>query len=101
MSWSNNAGFSWIGPTAELDVATFDRLFTANVPAPYFLVAALAPTMAARGGGSIINVGSQSGQIGDPPGARRPARRDRQRRRAKAATPVRRACRPPRNAPAE
>jgi short-subunit dehydrogenase len=22
----NNAGFSWIGPTAELDVATFDRL---------------------------------------------------------------------------
>lgn len=60
----NNAGFSWIGPTAELDVATFDRLFTVNVRAPYFLVAALAPKMAARGGGSIINVGSQSGQIG-------------------------------------
>src|SRR5438874_2014248 len=27
----NNAGFSWFGPTAELDVATFDRLFAANV----------------------------------------------------------------------
>jgi NAD(P)-dependent dehydrogenase (short-subunit alcohol dehydrogenase family) len=36
----NNAGFSWFGPTAELDVATFDRLFAANVRAPYFLVAA-------------------------------------------------------------
>jgi hypothetical protein len=60
----NNAGFSWIGPTAELDLATFDRLFTANVRAPYFLVAALAPKMAARGSGSIINIGSQSGQIG-------------------------------------
>jgi hypothetical protein len=23
----NNAGFSWFGPTADLDVATFDRLF--------------------------------------------------------------------------
>jgi NAD(P)-dependent dehydrogenase (short-subunit alcohol dehydrogenase family) len=60
----NNAGFSWIGPTAELDVVTFDRLYTANVRAPYFLVAALAPKMAARGSGSIINVGSQSGLIG-------------------------------------
>jgi NAD(P)-dependent dehydrogenase (short-subunit alcohol dehydrogenase family) len=60
----NNAGFSWFGPTAELDVATFDRLFTANVRAAYFLVAALAPQMAARGSGSIISVGSMAGQIG-------------------------------------
>jgi NAD(P)-dependent dehydrogenase (short-subunit alcohol dehydrogenase family) len=60
----NNAGISWPGPTADLDVATFDRLFAANVRAPYFLVAALAPKMAARGSGSIINIGSQAGQIG-------------------------------------
>jgi NAD(P)-dependent dehydrogenase (short-subunit alcohol dehydrogenase family) len=60
----NNAGFSWFGATAELDVATFDRLFAANVRAPYFLVAALAPRMAARGSGSIINMSSMSGQIG-------------------------------------
>jgi NAD(P)-dependent dehydrogenase (short-subunit alcohol dehydrogenase family) len=60
----NNAGFSWFGPTEELDVATFDRLFAANVRAPYFLVAALAPKMAARGSGSIVNVGSMAGQIG-------------------------------------
>ena len=60
----NNAGFSWFGPTAELDVATFDRLFAANVRAPYFLVAALAPQMAARNSGSIVNIASMAGQIG-------------------------------------
>jgi NAD(P)-dependent dehydrogenase (short-subunit alcohol dehydrogenase family) len=65
----NNAGFSWFGPTAELDVATFDRLFAANVRAPYFLVAALAPRMAARSSGSIINMSSMAGQIGLAGGA--------------------------------
>ena len=65
----NNAGFSWFGPTPDLDVATFDRLFAANVRAPYFLVAALAPTMAARGSGSIINLSSMAGQIGLAGGA--------------------------------
>jgi NAD(P)-dependent dehydrogenase (short-subunit alcohol dehydrogenase family) len=60
----NNAGFSWFGPTADLDVATFDRLFAANVRAAYFLVAALAPKMGVRGSGSIISLGSMAGQIG-------------------------------------
>ena len=60
----NNAGFSWFGPTADLDVATFDRLFAANVRSAYFLVAALAPKMAERGSGSIINLSSMAGQIG-------------------------------------
>ena len=65
----NNAGFSWFGPTADLDAATFDRLLAANVRAPYFLVAALAPKMAARGSGSIISLGSMAGQIGLAGGA--------------------------------
>jgi NAD(P)-dependent dehydrogenase (short-subunit alcohol dehydrogenase family) len=60
----NNAGFSRFGPTADLDVESFDRMFAANVRAPYFLVAALAPKMAARGSGSIISLGSMVGQIG-------------------------------------
>jgi len=60
----NNAGFSWFGPTADLDVATFDRLFAANVQAPYFLVGALAPKMAARGGGSIASMAGQIGLAG-------------------------------------
>jgi NAD(P)-dependent dehydrogenase (short-subunit alcohol dehydrogenase family) len=65
----NNAGIGWFGPTPELDPATFDRLFAANVRAPYFLVAALAPKMAARGSGSIINIGSMAGHVGMPGGA--------------------------------
>jgi len=65
----NNAGFSWLGPTEEIDLATFDQLMADNVRAPYFLVAALAPKMAARGGGSIINIGSMAGQIGMSGGA--------------------------------
>lgn len=60
----NNAGFSWFGPTADLDVATYDALFDSNVRAPYFLVAALAPRMVAKGGGSIVNVASMAGSIG-------------------------------------
>jgi NAD(P)-dependent dehydrogenase (short-subunit alcohol dehydrogenase family) len=65
----NNAGFSWFGPTADLDVTTFDRLFAANVRAAYFLVAAMAPKMAARGSGSIVSVASMAGQIGLAGGA--------------------------------
>jgi NAD(P)-dependent dehydrogenase (short-subunit alcohol dehydrogenase family) len=65
----NNAGSSWFGPTEELELSTFDQLFAADVRAPYFLVAALAPKMAARDSGSIINVGSMAGQVGMPGGA--------------------------------
>src|SRR6266851_5718996 len=60
----NNAGFSVFGATADLDIDTFDALFASNVRAPFFLVAAFAPGMVARGKGSIINVSSMAGQIG-------------------------------------
>jgi NAD(P)-dependent dehydrogenase (short-subunit alcohol dehydrogenase family) len=65
----NNGGFSWFGPTANLDLDTFDALFASNVRAPYYLVAAFAPGMVARGGGSIVNVGSMAGRIGLAGGA--------------------------------
>src|SRR5438093_12267213 len=39
----NNAGFSWFGPTADLDVATFDSVFASNVRSAYFLVADIGP----------------------------------------------------------
>ena len=65
----NNAGGSWFGPTAELDEATFDSLFDGNVRSTYFLVAALAPRMAQRGRGSIINMASMAGTIGLAGGA--------------------------------
>jgi NAD(P)-dependent dehydrogenase (short-subunit alcohol dehydrogenase family) len=65
----NNAGFSWFGPTAELDLSTFDALFGSNVRAAYFLVAALGPKMVERGAGSIINLGSMAGLVGLAGGA--------------------------------
>ncbi|MEZ0114432.1 NAD(P)-dependent dehydrogenase (short-subunit alcohol dehydrogenase family) [Catenulispora sp. EB89] len=60
----NNAGFSWFGPTPDLDPDRFDELFAANVRSAYYLTAAIAPKMAERGRGSIINLGSMVGQIG-------------------------------------
>jgi NAD(P)-dependent dehydrogenase (short-subunit alcohol dehydrogenase family) len=60
----NNAGISAFAPTAEFDVAAFDKMFASNVRAPFLLVAALAPGMAARGRGSIVSLSSMAGGIG-------------------------------------
>ena len=65
----NNAGFSWFGPTVDLDPVVFDQMFAANVRSAYYLVAAIAPGMAKRGSGSIFNLGSMAGQIGLAGGA--------------------------------
>jgi NAD(P)-dependent dehydrogenase (short-subunit alcohol dehydrogenase family) len=65
----NNAGFSWFGPTADLEPDTFDALFDANVRSAYYLTAAIAPAMAERGSGTVINLGSMAGQIGLAGGA--------------------------------
>ena len=65
----NNAGFAWFGPSAQLDAKTLDRLFAANVQAPYLLVSILAPKMVARGDGVIINLGSRAGTMGQPDSA--------------------------------
>jgi NAD(P)-dependent dehydrogenase (short-subunit alcohol dehydrogenase family) len=65
----NNAGFSAWGSTADFDLATYDTLFASNVRAPFVLVAALAPGMAARGRGSIVNISSMAGRFGMPGGA--------------------------------
>jgi NAD(P)-dependent dehydrogenase (short-subunit alcohol dehydrogenase family) len=60
----NNAGFAWFGPSEQLDEATFDEMFAANVRSAYQLVAALAPSMAQRGHGSIVSVDSMAGHVG-------------------------------------
>jgi NAD(P)-dependent dehydrogenase (short-subunit alcohol dehydrogenase family) len=60
----NNAGMALFGPTAEFDVAAFDKMFASNVRAPFLLVAAFAPGMAARGHGSIVSVSSVAGGVG-------------------------------------
>jgi NAD(P)-dependent dehydrogenase (short-subunit alcohol dehydrogenase family) len=65
----NNGGFSWFGPTDQLDTDTFDRLFASNVRSAYQLVAAVAPRMAKAGRGSIISVDSMAGRVGLAGGA--------------------------------
>ena len=62
----NCAGVNAIAATSETDEATFDHQFQINVKAPFFLVAALAPKIAARGGGSIINVSTMVASYGQP-----------------------------------
>jgi NAD(P)-dependent dehydrogenase (short-subunit alcohol dehydrogenase family) len=65
----NNAGI-FPGPTTpDTDEATFDEVYAVNVKAPFFLTAGVAPAMAARGGGSIINLGSWVARLGIPVGA--------------------------------
>src|SRR3984893_8008061 len=65
----NNGGFSWFGPTADLDTATFDALYASNVRSAYQLVAAIAPRMASRGHGSIVSLDSMAGHVGLAGGA--------------------------------
>jgi len=60
----NNAGISLFAPTADVEVAAFDKMFASNVRAPFLLVAALAPGMAARGHGSIVSLSSMAGGVG-------------------------------------
>ena len=60
----NNAGSGAFGPTADTTEAAFDELFALNVKVPYFLTAALAPGMAARGTGVIVNVSTMVAEVG-------------------------------------
>lgn len=65
----NNGGFSWFGPTADLDLTTYDAIWDSNVRSVYLLVAALAPGMATRGHGVIISIDSMAGHVGLAGGA--------------------------------
>ncbi|MCW2917735.1 MAG: NAD(P)-dependent dehydrogenase, short-chain alcohol dehydrogenase family [Actinomycetia bacterium] len=60
----NNAGIYPFGPTGETTEADFDSVYGLNVKAPYFLVAELAPAMAERGHGAIINVTTMVAEYG-------------------------------------
>jgi NAD(P)-dependent dehydrogenase (short-subunit alcohol dehydrogenase family) len=65
----NNAGIFPGGSTVDTDEATFDQVYAVNVKAPYFLTAALAPAMATRGDGAVINLGSWIARLGIPVGS--------------------------------
>jgi NAD(P)-dependent dehydrogenase (short-subunit alcohol dehydrogenase family) len=65
----NNAGIFPGAGTVDTDEAAFDRVYAVNVKAPFFLTAAVAPAMAAAGGGAIVNLGSWVARLGIPVGA--------------------------------
>jgi NAD(P)-dependent dehydrogenase (short-subunit alcohol dehydrogenase family) len=60
----NNAGAYPFGPTHEASEADFDAVYAVNVKGPFFLVAELAPQMAERGKGAIINITTMVAQFG-------------------------------------
>jgi NAD(P)-dependent dehydrogenase (short-subunit alcohol dehydrogenase family) len=60
----NNAGIFPFGPTNETTEEEFDKVYSLNVKAPYFLVAELAPLMARRGKGAIVNVSTMVADYG-------------------------------------
>jgi len=62
----NNAGIYPFGPTHEVTEEEFDRVFSLNVKAPYFLVAELAPLMAKKGKGAIVNLSTMAAEYGAP-----------------------------------
>jgi len=60
----NSAGIFPFGPTHEMTEKDFDLVQAINVKAPFFLVAELAPKMAARGRGAIVNVTTMVAEFG-------------------------------------
>jgi NAD(P)-dependent dehydrogenase (short-subunit alcohol dehydrogenase family) len=60
----NNAGMFPFGPTDKTTEEDFDKVYSLNVKAPYFLVAELAPLMAKRGKGAIVNVSTMVADYG-------------------------------------
>lgn len=60
----NSAGIFPFGFTEQTTELEFDSVYDLNVKAPYFLVAALAPDMAERGHGSIVNVTTMVAEFG-------------------------------------
>jgi NAD(P)-dependent dehydrogenase (short-subunit alcohol dehydrogenase family) len=60
----NNAGRGLFKPTAETTEEEFHETISLNAKVPFFLVAALAPLMAERGDGAIINISTMVSQFG-------------------------------------
>ncbi|MDX8148369.1 SDR family oxidoreductase [Lentzea sp. BCCO 10_0061] len=65
----NNAGIFPFSPTPEQSVDVYQKVFDVNVRGTYFLTAALAPAMVAKGKGSIVNVSSIAAVVGTPVGS--------------------------------
>jgi NAD(P)-dependent dehydrogenase (short-subunit alcohol dehydrogenase family) len=62
----NNAGDVGRGDVERIPVARWDTIMAVNVRAPFILIQESIAPMRARGGGSIINIGSLLAYVGEP-----------------------------------
>jgi len=62
----NNAGVEQVSPSAEVGEALWDRILDTNLKGAFFCARAAYGLMAARGGGSVINLGSLTSGAGVP-----------------------------------
>ncbi|MGH7911204.1 MAG: SDR family NAD(P)-dependent oxidoreductase [Candidatus Dormibacteraceae bacterium] len=60
----NNAGWDRAGPFVESRRADWDRIVAVNLYGLFNLCHAVLPVMAAQGGGSVVNLGSDAGRVG-------------------------------------
>ncbi len=63
---NNAAAYPPGGMTADITAEAIDAAFATNVRAPYLLMRELAPGMAERGHGAVVNLISMAGSIGMP-----------------------------------
>jgi len=62
----NNAGVQHRAPALDFPDEDFDRLLEVNLKAPFLVARATGRSMAERGRGKIINIGSVQSQLGRP-----------------------------------
>src|SRR5205814_6771230 len=62
----NNTGIYPFGPKHEMTEELFENVYSLNVKVPYFLVAELAPLMAKRGKGAVVNLSTMVADYGAP-----------------------------------
>lgn len=60
----NNAGFVTLSPVETMAVALWDEMIATHLRGTFLVTRCVLPGMLAQGGGRIINVSSQIGQIG-------------------------------------
>ena len=65
----NNAGIYALTSTPETTADSFDKQFAINTRAPFLLVSALAPAMAGRGHGTVVNITSSAATSPAPIGS--------------------------------
>jgi NAD(P)-dependent dehydrogenase (short-subunit alcohol dehydrogenase family) len=62
----NNAGMTNRGALEDAPVELWDDIMAVNLRAPFICLQEAVPSMKARGGGSIVNIGSVNAYIGAP-----------------------------------